>query len=698
MGLAGDKKEAIAYLIPDELARLDSSGYRYRILIPDMNTHYSGYWDAPVPPGYYTYEQIIAIADSLAASFPSICKKVIWGTSLGGRELAALKISDNADIDEPEAEILFDGGIHGDEVGGSENLIRYARELCLAYGTDTAITDLVNTREIWLYLMVNPDGRVNMSRYNDAFVDCNRDFGYMWNAEGNSTGPFSQPESKALRDCMLDNQFVVYTNYHSGTEVIAYPWSYRSNPTPDNSHIQQLASVYSSTSGYPGGLLYGQGYNIMYPINGSTKDFQYGSLGNVGWSIEISNDKQPPQSMIMTYYNYNKPAMTEMIKRCGWGLEGKVTDSMTGDPVRATVWIDNYYPVNTDPVVGDYHKYVTQASYPVRVSASGYKTKVLSNVIVPSQGSVVRDFSLARDTGWYGFRVSSCQVPTLNTADAGYTPGCLGAPDDIAYSIGKNGWVVIDLGDTLRNLPGNDLTIIEAGTTPEGFTCYAGLSQDGTWTSLGNGMGTTGFDLGSLAKARYIKIVDDGDGPSMGEGIGYDLDAIRMLHEPLISDFIAGNIHPCTGDSVVFTDLSRGNPSSWSWTFPGGIPSFSALQNPSGIVYNAPGTYSVSLTVTDGTFLSAKTRTAYITVDICNAIPQINPSTAFTVFPNPGEGIYTVILNNANAGWISIYDLSGGKVAEQMGSPGCNVIDISGLPGGAYLFRSGSGSKVVIKK
>lgn len=51
---------------------------------------------------------------------------------------------------------MFDGGIHSDEIGGSENYIRFARMLCVEYGNDPTITGLVDTREIWIYPMVNP--------------------------------------------------------------------------------------------------------------------------------------------------------------------------------------------------------------------------------------------------------------------------------------------------------------------------------------------------------------------------------------------------------------------------------------------------------------------------------------------------------------------------------------------------------------
>ena len=50
----------------------------------------------------------------------------------------------------------------------------------------------------------------------------------------------------------------------------------------------------------------------------------------------------------------------------------------------------------------------------------------------------------------------------------------------------------------------------------------------------------------------------------------------------------------CKGSSIKFHDLSTHNPTSWSWTFPGGTPATSTEQNPS-ITYNTAGVHSVSL-------------------------------------------------------------------------------------------------------
>ncbi|MEI7727706.1 MAG: M14 family zinc carboxypeptidase, partial [Bacteroidota bacterium] len=641
--------------------------------IPDLNQHFDHFWDNPlVPPGYYTYEQIIAIADSLATNFPSICKKISWGTSVGGRQLAVLKISDNVDTDESEPEIMFDGGIHGDEIGGSQNIIMFARDLCLGYGPDPTITNLINNREIWLYLMVNPDGRVAMSRYNNNGVDCNRDNGYMWDGEGNSWGAFSQVETKALRNGILDNQFVVYTNYHSGTEILSYPWSYRADAPRDYEHINQLASVYANSSGYSS-LQYGQGYNIMYAINGSTKDFQYGSLGNIGWSIEISVDKQPPSSQINYYYNANKPAMLAIINQCAWGVSGIITDSVTGEPVRATVSVNNLYAVYTDPLVGDYHKYVVPGTYTIKVSANGYKSKTITNVAVPTQGTTTVNVQLDPAPNHFAYKVMSCRIPGNNFGDEGYTPGAIGIPDSIPYSLGKNGWIVLDMGDTIFNGPGMDFKVIQAGTTAKAYTVSGGNNMDGPFTTIGVGNGTTSFDLNTvpLTKVRYLQIKDNGAGSAYGVGAGFNLDAVEMVTPPLIVNFTASTLSPCSGTSVNFTDISGGNPTSWAWSFPGGTPSSSTLQNPVNIHYNTPGTFNVSLTCSNGITTGSKTKTGFI---VASTAPVVNLGKDTTLCP-----WNTILLDAGNPGCTYLW--STGATTQTI------VVDSTGIGYGSRDFR-----------
>lgn len=81
-----------------------------------------------------------------------------------------------------------------------------------------------------------------------------------------------------------------------------------------------------------------------------------------------------------------------------------------------------------------------------------------------------------------------------------------------------------------------------------------------------------------------------------------------------ITNFTASSTNITPGSSTNFIDLSQRNPTSWSWSFPGGTPSSSTQQNPSGIVYNTPGVYSVSLTATNSFGSNTLTKTDYITV------------------------------------------------------------------------------------
>ena len=79
------------------------------------------------------------------------------------------------------------------------------------------------------------------------------------------------------------------------------------------------------------------------------------------------------------------------------------------------------------------------------------------------------------------------------------------------------------------------------------------------------------------------------------------------------ADFTVPKQLVCVGDSLPFTDGSYNNANGWTWTFTGGTPATSTAQNPI-VVYNTPGTYSVTLTATDGSTSDAETKTSFITV------------------------------------------------------------------------------------
>ncbi len=156
--------------------------------------------------GYHSYAEVGADLAAVAAAHPDIVSRFSIGQSYKGRQLWAVKISDNVNVDEAEPEVLFDGGIHADEHMGTEMALRIMHWLVDGYGVDPRITSIVNTREIWIVPMMNPDGaqfdirkgRFHYWRKNrqptpgtsSIGTDLNRNFGYRWGGGGRtSTNP-----------------------------------------------------------------------------------------------------------------------------------------------------------------------------------------------------------------------------------------------------------------------------------------------------------------------------------------------------------------------------------------------------------------------------------------------------------------------------------------------------------------------------
>jgi PKD repeat protein len=102
---------------------------------------------------------------------------------------------------------------------------------------------------------------------------------------------------------------------------------------------------------------------------------------------------------------------------------------------------------------------------------------------------------------------------------------------------------------------------------------------------------------------------------------------------PPAPDFIADQTTICPGQTIHFTDMSVGSPTSWSWSFPGGTPSTSTLQNPV-VTYPGSGVYSVTLTVTNSHGSNSFTQTSYINVSTSQPVPF---SESFTTTITPAN-------------------------------------------------------------
>ncbi|MCH7948073.1 MAG: hypothetical protein IIC66_09785, partial [candidate division Zixibacteria bacterium] len=115
LGYKGDSIEMIASQA--DMEWFDSRGITYRIDIPDLKAHYRSKNKSNITMGgFKTFSEIELFLDSLAAAYPSLMTaKFSIGTTIEGRNIWAVKVSDNPNVDENEPAVLYVGLTHARE-------------------------------------------------------------------------------------------------------------------------------------------------------------------------------------------------------------------------------------------------------------------------------------------------------------------------------------------------------------------------------------------------------------------------------------------------------------------------------------------------------------------------------------------------------------------------------------------------------
>lgn len=263
---------------------------------------------------YHSYKELETDLKALQAKFPQLARVHRIGQSHEGRNIYALKISDNVSEDEEEAEVLFLGCHHAREWISVEVPYLLGKYLVENYATDPEVERLVNKSEVWIVPLVNPDGleysiyfyrywRKNRRLNADGSygVDLNRNYGYLWGFDnvGSSPepgsavyrgpAPFSEPETRAIRDFFLSKNFQALVSYHSYSQIILYPWGYTTKPSDQDSLLRQIAAKMAELMEPVNGRVYGYGQAgaSLYLTNGDTTDWAFGVAGIPAYTIEL---------------------------------------------------------------------------------------------------------------------------------------------------------------------------------------------------------------------------------------------------------------------------------------------------------------------------------------------------------------------------------------------------------------------------
>jgi murein tripeptide amidase MpaA len=314
---------------------------------------------------YHNYAETIAEVDAIVAKYPAIASKKVLGTSYEGRNIVAVKISDNVATDESEPEVLYDANHHAREHLTVEMAVYLLHLFADNYATDSRIKNIVDSREIWIVPSVNPDGseydvatgsyrswrknRQPNSGSSAVGTDLNRNYGYKWGCCGGSSGvpssatyrgtaAFSSPETKVIRDFVAsrvvggEQQITAAMDFHTYSELVLWPYGYTTAATAtglttdDANTFQTLGVQMADTNDYTP-----EQASDLYITDGDLLDWLWGTYKIFAYTFEMypTSSAQggfyPPASVISRETARNKEAALILaeVADCPYKVIGK---------------------------------------------------------------------------------------------------------------------------------------------------------------------------------------------------------------------------------------------------------------------------------------------------------------------------------------------------------------------------------------
>lgn len=289
--------------------------------------------------GYRTVDAYEADLQAIAAANPALARLHDIGDSWlktqgrGGHDVYAVCLTAIAagdcetDPDSAKPRFSLIAQIHAREIATGEIAWRWIEKLVDGYGTDPAVTGLLDTTEVWVVPIANPDGVdivasggndpvLQRKNANDSYggcwggpgVDLNRNSSFEWGDD--STYPCSQtyqgpsaasePETQAIEDWLRAlhpdqrgegpddpapaDARDVFISLHAYGEYIIVPWGYTADPAPNDAALRDLGAAMAESNGY---LVGTNQDTVGYGTSGTTDDFAYGEFGVAGFTFEI---------------------------------------------------------------------------------------------------------------------------------------------------------------------------------------------------------------------------------------------------------------------------------------------------------------------------------------------------------------------------------------------------------------------------
>ncbi|MBT8258762.1 MAG: zinc carboxypeptidase [Bacteroidia bacterium] len=292
---------------------------------------------------FRTPSQIDDALTTLNSTYPSLTRIDVIGTSIEGRQIKALKISNNPSVDDPaKGDVVFISLMHAREWITAETILYIADRMLDEYSSDADLKADIDASQIWIIPIANPDGhqhshssfrmwRKNRRDNGDGTfgVDLNRNWGYQWGLLSGSssstaddtyhgTSAFSEPSNQVIRNFVagLDN-FKTFVSYHSFSELYLRPWAYTTADPPGETSLESIVQRNIDRIASVHGHTYSE--NIGYTSSGETTDFMWEEHRVAAFTPELRptltgvGGFDPPPAEILPCAEENYPAALALL-------------------------------------------------------------------------------------------------------------------------------------------------------------------------------------------------------------------------------------------------------------------------------------------------------------------------------------------------------------------------------------------------
>ncbi len=295
---------------------------------------------------YHSYDQITAKLGELEKRYPNRCQRISLGKTYEGRDIWALKVTENIKEDSSHKPGLVITGLHHAREWMSTEVTAYSAEKMLegAANGDERMLQRLAEGEYWFVPVVSPDG-LEYSREVDPMwrknrepiqmevddhhvcshgVDPGRNYGdgsvrgeQIYRPQGDTPGVTSDdfergndnPESyvfrghgsgstaeiEAMQQLKLGHENIRgVLDYHSFGAAFIYVSDFID---PDPEQVSYLRDLGQRMNEAVGGDMEVKSSSDLYPISGGSQDIQYIN-GIVGYTVELNGCFQPGPELI----------------------------------------------------------------------------------------------------------------------------------------------------------------------------------------------------------------------------------------------------------------------------------------------------------------------------------------------------------------------------------------------------------------